>query len=119
MLSGKSTRGDENAGDKNLGSLYTPNIDIRYRNPSRVAIPRAKRTRRAIKELLRAVMAPMPDAELEERAAAAEHCVDLDACRCGKYRGKAPAMVSAVEHAAKDALAEFGYEPPRESGALG
>ena len=50
---------------------------------------------------------------------AAEHCVDLDACRCGKYRGKAPAMVSAVEHAAKDALAEFGYEPPRESGAPG
>ena len=37
----------------------------------------------------------------------------------GKYRGKAPAMVSAVEHAAKDALAEFGYEPPRESGAPG
>ena len=63
-------------------------------------------------------MAPMPDAELEERAAAAEHCVDLDACRCGKYRGKAPAMVSAVELAAQDALAEFGYEPPREPGAL-
>ena len=45
------------------------------------AIPRAKRTRRAIKELLRAVMAPMPDAELEERAAAAEHWADLDAPR--------------------------------------